>query len=101
MHKSFICLLMMLILSGCSFFQVRKPIIEQGNIITSENAGRLHTGMSPEEVKEVMGTPVLSNIFTANRMEYVYTYQERTNPRITKRVICVFSGGRLVGIQRM
>ncbi len=98
MYKHITCLIMMLILSNCSFFQVRKPIIEQGNIITSENVARLHNGMSPQEVVNIMGTPVLSNIFSPNRMEYVYTMQERTNPRIEKKVTCLFNGGRLTSV---
>ena len=100
MHKRLICLLMMLVLTGCTYFQIRRPVIEQGNIITSENVGRLHPGMTPDQVVDVMGTPVLSNIFTTDRMEYIYTYKDRTYPLVTKRVVCVFSGGRLIGIQR-
>lgn len=100
MFRSLICMMLMLVLAGCSFFQVRKPIIEQGNIITSDNVGRLHTGMTPAEVVDVMGTPVLSNILTPDRMEYIYTYQDRDNPRITKRVVLIFSNGRLKIIQQ-
>jgi len=87
-------------LSSCSFFQLRRPIIEQGNIITNESVNRLHIGMSPAEVADVMGAPVLSNSLTPNRMEYIYTYQDRTNPIVVKRVICLFSNGRLSKIER-
>jgi outer membrane protein assembly factor BamE len=100
MYKSLICVLMMVMLTGCSFFMVRKPIIEQGNIITNENVSRLYTGMSPAQVVDVMGTPVLSNIFSTDRMEYVYTYKDRTNPLVVKRVICIFNDGKLRVIQR-
>lgn len=87
-------------LSGCSFFQIRRPIIEQGNIITDENVSRLHSGMSPAQVADVMGSPILENILTPNRMEYIYTYKNRTNPQIVKRVSCIFSNGRLQTIAR-
>jgi outer membrane protein assembly factor BamE len=100
MRTSLICLMMMTLLTGCSYFQIRKPIIEQGNIITSENTDRLRPGMSPSQVTEIMGAPVTSNIFTPDRMAYVYTYQDRTNPLVMKRVICIFSNGRLRTIQR-
>jgi outer membrane protein assembly factor BamE len=100
MIKNLICMLMIFMLSGCSFFQIRRPIIEQGNVITNESVSRLHTGMSPAAVAEVMGTPVLSNILTPNRMEYIYTYQDRTNPRIVKRVSLIFSNGSLVRIEK-
>lgn len=99
MYKSLICFLMMLVLSGCSFFQIRKPVIEQGNIITSEAVSKLHAGMSSDQVIAVMGTPVLSNILSPDRMEYVYTYQDGTTPRKEKHVTCLFEHGRLKEIQ--
>lgn len=100
MYKSVICILMMLVLSSCSFLSIRKPIIEQGNIITEESTSKLHTGMSEAEVIRIMGAPVLSNILTPNRMEYVYTYQSGKDPRTEKRVTLLFSQGRLQEIQK-
>lgn len=88
-------------LTGCSFFQVRKPIVEQGNVMTAENMDKLHTGMSPSEVADIMGAPVLSNIFSPNKMKYVYTYQDRTNPRVEKRMICQFDDGQLKTIEKI
>src|SRR5579885_2165020 len=100
MYKSIVCLLIMLTLTSCSFFSVRKPIIEQGNIITDESVRKLHTGMTPPQVVEIMGTPVLANIFTPNRMEYVFTYQDGNAPRKETRVTCIFDKGRLKEILR-
>lgn len=101
MYKGFICLCMMLVLSSCSYFSIRKPIIEQGNIITPEAVSQLHTGMSPDQVTAIMGTPVISNIFTPNRLEYIYTYQDGMTPRQEKRVTCLFNKGRLVSIEKV
>lgn len=95
MYKNLICIFMMLILSSCSYFQIRRPVIEQGNIITEEAINQLHTGMSQDQVIGIMGAPVLSNILTPNRMEYVYTYQSGTNPRVEKRVSLIFNQGRV------
>jgi outer membrane protein assembly factor BamE len=98
MRKSFICLLMMLVLSSCSYFSIRRPVIEQGNIITTEEVSKLHPGMSEAQVIEIMGEPMLENIFTPNRMEYVYTYQNGIEPRTEKRVKLFFKQGRLEAI---
>jgi outer membrane protein assembly factor BamE len=100
MYKSIICLLLMLILSGCSFFSIRKPIIEQGNIITNESVSKLHTGMSPGQVVAIMGAPVVTNIFTPNRMEYVFTYQGSNEPRRETHLTCIFDKGRLKEIRK-
>lgn len=98
MYKSIICLFIFLSLSSCAF--VHKPEIEQGNIITADMVNRLHTGMSEGQVKEVMGNPILVNIFSPQRMEFVYTYQKGNATRREQRISCLFKNGRLVDIQR-
>lgn len=60
------------ILGGCVY---HLPI-QQGNIITNKDVGSfLHKGMTKGQVRAVLGTPVLVNIFFNNRMVYVYTFQ--------------------------
>jgi outer membrane protein assembly factor BamE len=100
MYKSLMIFLMALTLCGCSYFHVHKPEIEQGNVITQDNVQRLHTGMSEEQVKNIMGPPMLTNAFTLHRVEYVYTYQLGNNTRTEKRVSCVFVNGRLSQINQ-
>lgn len=101
MFKSLISILIMVLLStSCSYFQIRKPIIEQGNIISDTAVSELHSGMSLEQVTAIMGTPILSNILAPQRVEYIYTYQDGTNPRTIKRVTCIFDNGVLQTIQR-
>ena len=59
-------------LGGC----VYHPPIQQGNIITNKNLRTLHKGMTKDQVRTVLGDPVLVNIFSDNRMMiYVYTFQ--------------------------
>jgi outer membrane protein assembly factor BamE len=98
MYKLITYFLLMLGLSGCGI--VHRPDIEQGNIITSEMVNQLHPGMSEMEVREVMGNAVLVNIFTPNRLDYVYTYQPGNGIRKEKRVTCIFVHGRLREIIR-
>lgn len=81
--------------SGCSFFRVHKMDVVQGNIFTPEQVSQLHPGMSEMEVKDIMGMPVIMNIFTPGRMDYVYTYQPGYGDKIEKRVICIFYNGQL------
>ena len=93
MYKNKLICLLILLLTGCSL--VTKPQIIQGNIITPEMVSRLHVGMTPPQVVNVMGTPVLANIFSPNRMEYVYTYQDLRTNRKETRVSCLFQNGSL------
>lgn len=100
MKKIISLILISCFFSGCALFRTHKPDIEQGNIITQEEVGRLHLGMSEFQVKEVMGTPLLVNVFTPNRVEYVYTFQAGHGERQDKRLVCLFSNGRLREIVR-
>lgn len=85
-----------LLLTGC----IQRIPIEQGNIICENDVRLLRTGMSEDDVKAVMGNPVMVNLFTPNRMEYIYTYQLGNNRMTAKRLTLIFAGGRLRQIIR-
>lgn len=98
MQKLILILVSSLILSSCAI--VHKMDIEQGNIITPEMTGKLHSGMSEAQVKDLMGTPVLLNTFDDSRVDYIYTYKKGNNPMTEQRVTLTFRNGILKNIQR-
>ena len=51
--------------------------IVQGNFVSSEQAAALKVGMSRSQVKSILGTPLLTDIFHANRWDYVFTFKRR------------------------
>lgn len=99
MKKLLILFLIGSILSGCGLFRVHKLDIEQGNIITPEEVRKLHYGMSESQVKQVMGNPVLINLFSKNRLDYVYTFQPGYGRKLEKRLVLMFRYGVLREIQ--
>lgn len=100
MKKIISLALMGLLLSGCSFLRPHKMDVEQGNIFSQEDISELRPGMNETQVRNIMGNPVLENIFADNRLEYVYTYQPGYGQRTEKRVICIFQNGSLKEILR-
>lgn len=58
-------------LSGCWF--IYKPDIKQGNILTVKKVNQIHSGMSKEQVIDLLGNPILVNLFANHQMIYVYT----------------------------
>ena len=46
--------------------------IQQGNFVSQEMASQLKPGMSKEQVRLVLGTPLLADVFHADRWDYVY-----------------------------
>lgn len=87
------------LLSGC-FLMPHKMDIEQGNVFTQAEVNRLQLGMSEGQVKDLLGTPVAVNIFSNNRIDYIYTNQPGHQRMTIKRVVCVFENGRLVRIDK-
>lgn len=99
--KNLISLVLLTVfLTSCSIFLPHKQTVEQGNIFSDEQVSQLHTGMSVERVKEIMGEPVSETIFNDNRLNYVYTMKRGYSNMTLKRVICIFQNGRLVDITR-
>jgi len=95
MKKMITIMLLGLTLSSCSLLRPHKYDVEQGNIITQEDVQRLHIGMTESQVKSVMGNPVMVNVFSPNRLDYIYTFQAGYGKRQQKRVVCIFQRGRL------
>lgn len=98
--KKLLTLLAILIpLSGCSYLHVHKMDVEQGNVMNAEMVDRVHIGMTPAQVKEIMGTPVLINVFDTNRKDYIYTNKPGHGEFTEKYISFVFTNGRLSSIR--
>lgn len=74
--------LLVTVISGCSsvprLITEYKIDIQQGNILTQEMVAQLKPGLSKDQVRFILGTPVLMDIFHANRWDYVYRLQKGT-----------------------
>ena len=88
--------IMILSLSACSAL-VRKVPVQQGNIIQQHQVDQLKPGMSMQEVKQIMGDPVLNSTFNPNRLDYVYTYRKGKAHKY-QRVSLTFKDNRLQDI---
>ncbi|GAB3539331.1 hypothetical protein GCM10027343_06590 [Noviherbaspirillum agri] len=78
--------------------------IQQGNFISREMVNQLKEGMrtkdgvTPEQVRFVLGTPLLTDIFHANRWDYVFRLKKGNGEIISSRVTVYFKDNRLVSI---
>ena len=54
----------------------RKIEIQQGNVITQEMVDKLQPGMTRNQVRFVLGTPLLVDPFRTDRWDYVYTMNQ-------------------------
>jgi len=69
-------------LSACTQFGVYRLDVQQGNLVTQEQLGKVKPGMSRIEVKNILGTPLLQDAFNGNRWDYAYRDDRNTERRL-------------------
>lgn len=86
------------LLAGCSFNAITDRLnphridVRQGNYVDQEMVARLKKGMTREQVRFALGTPLVVDVFRADRWDYVYTFRPgRGEPQ--QRVLSVFFDG--------
>lgn len=80
-------------LTAC--IHVIKPDVEQGNIVTQASLNSLKPGMTQTQVTKLLGTPVLDNTFSDDRLDYVYTLQKGHAEMVEQRITCYFKNKKL------
>ena len=66
--------------------------IVQGNFVSREQVEALQTGMGRQQVREIMGTPLVTSLFHNDRWEYVFTLK-RPGVEVQTRKLTVFFEG--------
>lgn len=98
----FLPLALSLLLAGCSQFPgVYKIPVEQGNQLTEGKLAQVELGMTREQVRFLIGTPVFVNRLENNR--WIYVTREMLGQELTQssKVELRFDGNELVDIQRV
>ena len=75
-----------------------KMEIVQGNVITSEQVAAIRPGMSRAQVRDVLGSPLLTDPFHAGRWDYVFTIRRQGAEPQLRRVVVLFKGEALDSI---
>ena len=68
-----------------------KMDIQQGNFVSQEMIAQLRPGMSREQVRYLLGTPLVADIFHPDRWDYVYWREAPDGKREERRVALFFS----------
>ena len=92
-----------LLVTGCSWLGdipfVYKMEVQQGNVIDQEMVDKLQPGMNKNQVRYVLGTPMLVDVFHQERWDYVYTMEKRGKPLPGHRLSVYFDDNRLARIE--
>lgn len=74
--------------------------IQQGNFVSQEMVSQLKPGMSRDQVRFVLGTPLITDSFHADRWDYVFRRQKVNSDELEHRKIAVlFENGKLKRVE--
>lgn len=83
---------------GDSFLGLITPYrmdIVQGNVVTKEQAALVKPGMPRAQVRDILGSPMLTDIFHADRWDYVFTIRRQGTEPQRRTIVAYFEGDAL------
>jgi outer membrane protein assembly factor BamE len=66
--------------------------IQQGNVLTQDMVSQLKPGQSRDQVRFILGTPLISDMFHQQRWDYAYTFTNGATGQSESRRLSVFFG---------
>jgi outer membrane protein assembly factor BamE len=79
-------------LTGC----VYRMDIQQGNYLDGKTVSQLKVGMTRSQVRYLLGTPMVEDVFNNDRWDYIYYFKRGYAHRpLTSRVIVYFNGDKV------
>lgn len=77
------------------FFSPYRPDIQQGNFISKEMLQQLKPGQTRDQVRFILGTPLLQDIFHADRWDYPFRLARGNGETIDSTVVVYFKDGKV------
>jgi outer membrane protein assembly factor BamE len=69
--------------------------VVQGNVVTKEQAALIKPNMSRAQVRDILGSPLLTDAFHADRWDYVFTIRRQGAEPQRRRIVVRFDGEKL------
>ena len=73
--------------------------IQQGNVVTQEMVDKLKAGMTRSQVRFVLGSPLVTDMFHNDRWDYIYLMQKQGRAEERRRLTVIFDGDKLMTIE--
>ncbi len=96
MRSTLIAAVAIALLAGCSTYdsvtqRIAQSItpyritVVQGNFVSKEAAAQMQAGMSRAQVRQLLGTPLLSDMFHADRWDYLFYFKRGSTAIVQQR----------------
>ena len=72
--------------------------VVQGNVVTKEQIALVKPGMTRAQVRDVLGSPLLTDAFHADRWDYVFTIRRQGAEPQLRRIVARFEGETLKSV---
>lgn len=72
--------------------------VRQGNYVSQEMVAQLRPGMTREQVRFALGTPLVADMFHADRWDYVYRFQPGRGDVQLRRLVVFFEDDKLARV---
>ncbi|MFT4192213.1 MAG: outer membrane protein assembly factor BamE [Comamonas sp.] len=72
-----------------------KADVIQGNVVTAEQAKALQPGMTRNQVRSILGTPLIASVFRQDRWDYVFTIRRQGVAPLERKFTVFFQGDAL------
>ena len=69
--------------------------VVQGNVLTKEQVALVKPGQTRAQVRDVLGSPLLTDTFHADRWDYVFTIRRQGAEPQQRKVVALFEGEKL------
>jgi outer membrane protein assembly factor BamE len=91
-------LLLSALLAGCMLVP-HKIDIQQGNYVDQAMVAKLKAEMTRSQVRFILGTPLIADIFHQNRWDYVYLTGKANDVHARHKITVIFDGDKLKHVE--
>ena len=88
--------LLIFLISACSSFSFYKVPVTQGNIFEDKDIEKLQVGQSMDQVKFILGSPMIRDPFHSNRWDYLNLITIGDEKIIEKKLVVIFDNEDLL-----
>ena len=85
------------LLAGCGL--IYKIDVQQGNYVTQDVVARVKNGMTKAEVRQLLGTPLLADVFHGQRWDYYFSQVKRGKPQDRTLLSVYFENDKVVEVK--
>jgi outer membrane protein assembly factor BamE len=86
--------------AACGSLTPYRIEIQQGNYVTQEMVEQLKPGLTPDQVRFIVGTPLVNDIFHKDRWDYVFMRQPANGGEVeVRRTAVFFEDGKLTRVE--